>query len=275
VLSLPFSPASLFTWKAAALWVPTNLLGLGLWTTSKKTDSPLLFPAFILGVAALVHGGRLFTGTSLGAARAAGWLMAEAAGEPCTALFRSLSPSLVRWDVLFSSAALKQLVCAALFGPLVNTVLNFALYGPLIKAKLDLKRELRSHAAGIGAAGLGGGYSGYIAVSDTAVHRKIGGRDRLSCYFAAAFGGLFLLVYPLSAIVGYVPTLAIAGICVFMGLDFLYDNLVEGTRANGALGGAFAAAVVALCVYKDMLWGSLIGVAAAQVAAWWQRRKAE
>lgn len=138
VLSLQVASSALFTWKAARLWVPANLLGFGLWKTSRKTDSPLLFPAFILGIAAVVHGSRLLTGTSVASARAAGWLMAEAAGgKPCTALFQSLAPSLVRWDVLTSAAALKQLVCAALFGPLVNTVLNFALYGPLIKAKVD------------------------------------------------------------------------------------------------------------------------------------------
>jgi hypothetical protein len=150
VISVPFAAASLFTWKSASLWVPANLLGFGLWKTSRKTDSPLLFPAFILGVAAVVHAGRLATGTSVVAARAAGWLMADAAGEPCTALIRSLSPSypskdsnpsrapasssqgtaapaslsgqrsspcwkrLVRWDVLASAAAAKQLVCAAL-----------------------------------------------------------------------------------------------------------------------------------------------------------------
>ena len=32
-------------------------------------------------------------------------------------------------------------------------------------------------------------------------------------------------------------------------------------------------AVLALCVHKDMLWGSLLGVAGFQVAAWWQRQQ--
>jgi hypothetical protein len=99
----------------------------------------------------------MYTGTSVVAARSAGWFMAEAIGEPATALWRSLSPSLVRWDIIFSYAALKQLVCAALFGPLVNTVLNLALYGPMTKEPLDLRTELRSHAAGSAAAAAAGG----------------------------------------------------------------------------------------------------------------------
>ena len=78
-----------------------------------------------------MHSVRIATGTSIGAARAGGWLMAEAAGEPCTKLWQAMAPAAIRWDVMFSGEALKQLLCAALFGPLVNTVLNFllTLYG--------------------------------------------------------------------------------------------------------------------------------------------------
>ena len=272
-LGLGFSAATLFTRQAARLWVPANLLGIGLWRTSRKVDSPLLIPAFILAVSALVHGVRLASGTSVLAARGAGWLMAEAVGEPATALWRCISPSLIRWDVLFSAAALKQLVCAALFGPLVNTVLNYVLYGPMIKQKLDLKAELKSHAYGTVAAAAAGGYSNYLGLSDTAIHRKLGGLDRFSCYAAAAVGALFLIVYPLCGLVGYLPTLAIAAICVYVGCDFMYANLVEATLANGARAGLAAAAVLVVCVQKDMLTGSLLGIAGAQAYGWWQRRQ--
>ena len=185
----------------------------------------------------------------------------------------SVRPSLIRWDVLLSAPALAQLVCAALFGPLVNTVLNYVLYGPMVGQKLDLKRELRSHAAGTAAAAAAGGYSNYIGLSDVAIHRKLGGLDRRSCYLAAAVGGLFLLAYPLCGVVGYLPTLAIAAICVFVGCDFMYDNLVENTRANGARAGLAAAAVLAVCVHKDMLWGSLLGIAGTQAYRWWEGRQ--
>ena len=181
--------------------------------------------------------------------------------------------------------------------PLVNTVLNYVLYGPLIRQKLDLKtapappvdstgpphgchacptpapQELRSHALGTAAAAAAGGYSSYLGLSDSAIHRKIGGLDRFSCYFAAAVSALFLCAYPLCGLVGYLPTLAIAGICVYVGCDFLYDNLVEATRANGARAGLAAATVLAVCVWKDMLHGSLLGIAGAQACGWWQRRQ--
>ena len=122
---------------------------------------------------------------------------------------------------------------------------------------------------------MGGGYPSYLALSDTAVHRKIGGLDKLSCYLAATVSALFLLFYPLCVVVGYVPTLVIAAICVFIGLDFLHDNLIEQTRANGLKQGLAAVAVLLACVQMDMLWGSVLGVAAAQGLRWWQQRRQE
>ena len=272
-LGVGFSAATLFTRQTARLWVPANLLGVGLWQASRKIDSPLLIPSFILAVSAIVHGVRVFTGTPVMAARGAGWLMAEVVGQPASALWHSLSPSLIRWDIIFSAPALKQLVCAALFGPLVNTVLNCILYAPMVKNQLDLKTELKSHAMGTAAAAAAGGYSNYLGLSDTAIHRKLGGLDRFSCYLAAGVGALFLLAYPLCGLVGYLPTLAIASICVFVGFDFIYDNLIEATKVNGAKAGLAAATVLAICIQKDMLWGSLIGITGAQVARWWQRRQ--
>ena len=124
---------------------------------------------------------------------------------------------------------------------------------------------------GSAAASLGGGYSAYIGLSDTAIHRKIGGLDRLSCHVAVAVAALLLLAYPLYAIVGYIPTLVIASICVFLGADFLYSNLVDGWKENGAAAGLAGIGVLALCVYTDMLVGSIVGVAAFQLFGWWQR----
>ena len=100
-------------------------------------------------------------------------------------------------------------------------MLNFVLLGPMIQQKLDLKRELRGHALGQAAATLVGGYNNYVSLSDTAVHRMVGGLNRYSCYAAAAVGLLFLVAYPLAGIVGYVPNLVIAAICVYIGADFL------------------------------------------------------
>ena len=69
------------------------------------------------------------------------------------------------------------------------------------------------------------------------------------------------------------PTLVIAAICVYIGADFLWDNLVTASKQNGAPAALGSLAVLAVCVKKDMLWGSLLGIAGFQLAAWWQRQQ--
>ena len=83
--------------------------------------------------------------------------------------------------------------------------------------QVALPRELATSAAGSLVTALGGGYSNYIAVSNTAIHRKCGGKQTLSCLVAAAVALLFFIGHPLFVIVGYVPTLVVAGICVYIG----------------------------------------------------------
>ena len=153
----------------------------------------------------------------------------------------------MRWDVVLGADAMRELVCAVLFGPVVNSLLNLILIGPVVEAAIDLPRELLAHAAGSIAAAAGGGYSNYIAVSNSAIHRKCGGKDRLSCLAAAGVAALFFVVHPLFVVVGYVPTLVVAAICVYIGADFLWDNVVDAAWQAG-IGGAAASWAVRLAL---------------------------
>ena len=85
----------------------------------------------------------------------------------------------------------------------------------------------------------------------------------------------------------------IGAICVYIGADFLWDNLVEpftsalptiksATFDIGALlqgiGNALMSvigswAVLLICVKKDMLLGTVLGVAGFQIAAFFKKRK--
>jgi len=260
--------------EGAPLWLPAHALGLGLWLASSSTSHPALFPVFALSLTAATHAVRLATGTSLDEAREARWLMAEAEGKPFWTLWTGgLLSGEVDWGVLLSGEVLSTLVQAVLFGPLINTLLNLVLIGPVIGEAVDTPAELRAHAAGSAAAALGGGYSNYLAVSNTAIHLKCGGATRGSCVVGALTSLLFFLVHPLFVVVGYVPTFLAAATCVYIGADFLWDALVETARERGAVPAAACYAVFAVCYAapQGMLTGVPICVAAFQAEAAYRR----
>lgn len=242
--------------QGARLSLPAHALGLGLWLASRRTSHPALFPTFALLLTATTHIVRLATGTSLAQARTGHWLMEEAEGQPFWTLWtKGLLSGGVRWDVLMQADALKELVSAVLFGPVINTVLNLVLVEPVIGESPDVPHELRAHAAGTLAAAVGGGYSNYLAVSNTAIHIKCGGRTKASCYVGALVAALFFCVHPLFIVVGYVPTLLAAATCVYIGIDFLWDNLVS--PAFEGVGGAAAIYIIFAIMLR---FGTLNGV---------------
>ena len=87
------------------------------------------------------------------------------------------------------------------------------------------------------AAGAAGGFSAYLAVSNTAIHLKCGGTSRASCYAAAAVAALFVALPQLFAVVGYVPTLVVTAGIVTDGRDAsVYRiSVVSPAKSSGVL----------------------------------------
>ena len=120
-----------------------------------------------------------------------------------------------------------------------------------------MPQELRAHAAGTLAAAVGGGYSNYLAVSNTAIHIKCGGKTKGSCYVGALVAALFFAVHPLFVVVGYVPTLLAAATCVYIGVDFLWDNLISPAFERGVGVAAAIYIVFGIMLKFEMLKGVL------------------
>ena len=76
---------------------------------------------------------------------------------------------------------------------------------------------------------------------------------------------VLFVVHPLFIVVGYVPTLLAAATCVYIGVDFLWDNLVSSALERGVGAAAATYAVFAICLQAGMLWGVLACATAYQL----------
>ena len=70
----------------------------------------------------------------------------------------------------------------------------------------------------------------------------------------ALVAALFFAVHPLFVVVGYVPTLLAAATCVYIGVDFLWDNLVS--PAIDDAGSAVAIYIVFAIMLQFGVWAS-------------------
>ncbi len=246
------------------LWAPALALGVTLWLASRRISHPALFPCFILTVVSGTHAALLATGASLDEGRAGGWLMRPLEGRPVWALFAARDFGAIRWDVLGQADVVRELLSAALFGPIINAVLNLALIEPLVapvlSRPLELARELVAHALGTLGGIVLGAYPAYIAISTTAIHLKSGGTNRTSCWIAIATAAAFSIFHQSMALIGYVPTLVVGATCAFIGIDFLADNLAAPTLAALTRGEFVGAASTWLCFGACMRLGMLWGV---------------
>ena len=65
------------------------------------------------------------------------------------------------------------------------------------------------------------------------------------------------------------------GSCVYIGADFLYDNIIDALLSRGLQSSLASWAVLGVCLSVDMLWGVLLGVAAFQLHAAYEARAAK
>ncbi|MEW5723167.1 MAG: SulP family inorganic anion transporter [Thermodesulfobacteriota bacterium] len=210
-----FQPATL------GYWLPGFCFGLLLFAVSKAKLHFSVLPALLVGGILVFYGGLQLAGLSLPQAMERGLLLGpfpETAGK--LFLFYQLGP--VDWG------AVVQVL------PDVGTIVILSTIALLLFAsgielavgrRLDLDRELRAAGLANVLASLGGGLVGYHILSQTVLTHRLNAVSRWVGVISAACCGLTLLA-GVSA-VSYFPRAVLAGLVMFLGLDFLYEWLIK------------------------------------------------
>jgi len=189
---------------------------------SRKVRHFLVWPVAIVGVPLLFYLVVLVSGRDISVWRAGGYLLGPFPEADLLQGVPTTDISLVDWS----------LVVAQL--PIVLTVAGLSLLAALLNAtaielqsegRLDLDKELRAAGLGNLLAGAMGGQIGYPSVSMTALNAKVGGGGRGPLGIALLFLTATLLLG--ASLLEYVPTVLVGGLVAFLGINFLYQWLVE------------------------------------------------
>jgi sulfate permease, SulP family len=233
------------------LWLPGVIFGVVLFWGVLQTRNALALPGLLIAGIVVFFCILVLSGTSIDNATEKGLLLGD-------------SGSVAKWQPL-SLDELRELDSEVLFGQagnigailtmtVISLLLNVSGMEVGMRRDIDLNHELRVVGIANLLSGLLGGMIGYPALSLTSLNQRIGLGNRLSSMIAGLFC-LFVLVVGTSSL-AYAPKFLLGGLLLFLGLDFLYDWVVNGFRR---LGWVDYAAVIAILVIIA-IWGFLAGV---------------
>jgi SulP family sulfate permease len=220
----PAEMAGLFQAGVPVQWLPGLLLAVLMLLLLRRFNHFLLLPGLVLGFLVVFYVALAVGGVSLAEARAEGWLLGP---FPEGGLWRPLLPgdlALVHWPAIGGQLGS---VGTILLVSVVSLLLNASGLELVAGRDLDLNRELVAMGAANCLASLGsGGPVGYHILSISALGYRSGSPSRLIGIIAAAMSGTMLLVGP--SLLSYLPKMAVGGLLLFLGLDFLTTWLYDG-----------------------------------------------
>lgn len=232
---------------ASALWLGRRLL------------PPLSFPVLLAAAIVLIHAVRLASGTSIDAAREAGWLLNV-----------GRSADIANPVMLFHAAQAIDWRAAALAGgefiglfavTAITLLLGLVVVEVEGRLDLDLDRELRLNGLANVLVGLAGGMIGTLSVSRTLFNLRTGGTSRVGGLVA---GALCLAVLGIGTdVLVYFPVPVLGGLLVAQGVEMLEEWLVR-TRRVVPLADYVQIAIIMLAIIR---WDFLAGVAVGVVSA--------
>jgi SulP family sulfate permease len=218
----------LLTMDAAAKIGAVSVYAALIVIVSARVKHSLTLPSLVVLGIVVVYVVLAVTGTDLETARAAGWLFS----------FGNEATLWIPWDAhAWSDFDWPSLVTVLpdMIAVLAVTALALVMSGTTLDALAgtdgDLNRELRAQGiSSLGSAALGG-FVGSLSVSRSSLAHAAGADGRLAGVVCGLGAALVLLVGP--GIVAYVPKLALAGLLLFLGVQFLWKWLVRGRREMG------------------------------------------
>ena len=208
----------LFQPHALIQWLPGLIFAVLLTLVLRRYSHFLIIPAALLSAIALFYVLLWLTQISVAEATTRGLLLGSFPGGGLWQPLTLATLRQVEWPVLFAQASSMGTVVIL---SAVSLLLNASGVELATRQEIDLNRELVSTGLANLLAGLGGGLTGYPALSLSALGCKMGANSRLVGIFSSALCGAMLLAG--GALLSFFPRFILGGLVFFLGLSFLVE----------------------------------------------------
>lgn len=245
--------------ECAMYWGPALVVGFVLFIIQqKKTWSWMTSLIVMLSVAAFYLIELVAYHIPMDELRQAGWLL-QLSNSSSRDIFQFpllKSYTEIQWSVILAESFTAMVV---LFTALIGLLMNINGIETSVKEDIDPNREMQlSGFANIVSMSVGGGIVGYPAAALTAMAYQRGRPGRLTNLIIS---GLFALaLYYGLEYVSYLPRFVLGGLLISMGINFLYEWLIQGLFKFSFGDYLVILAMFITVAYQDLLYGVVMGI---------------
>lgn len=192
-----------------------------------------------------------------------GWVfdIQEASEVPFYRFYTYFDFRQTSWKAIW--ATLPSQMALVFFG-ILHVPLNVPALGVSVgEDNVDTDRELVAHGVSNVTAGLFGTVPNYLCYVNSVLFYRVGGGSRLSGLMLAGATAIVLLIGP--SPIAYLPTLVVGALIFVLGLDLIYETLVDTWHRVSRLEYITIMVIVVVMTLSDFVVGCLVGVALACV----------
>jgi sulfate permease, SulP family len=241
----------LFTSEQLTRWIPGVSFGVVLFVGVRRIRHFLALPGLLLAGLVVFFVLLVISGTSLDEATQRGLTLGDMGSTTAWHPLPVADLAQADWPAIMGQAGSIGTIVVLVA---VSLLLNVSGMELAFREDVDLNRELRVSGYGNMLSGLAGGMIGYHALSLTMLRHRTGAQGRAAGIVAGVICLIFLIAG--AAVLAHTPRPLLAGLLLFLGLDFLYEWVVQGRRKLGRVDYV----VVLLILGFIAVYGFLVGV---------------
>jgi sulfate permease, SulP family len=254
------SASRLFTVDVATRWIPGLVVAVTVLVLLRLFAHFLIIPAALLGSVVLFYLVVPLSGSSIGQAQTAGWLLGPLPGGQFWHPWMTQALGHASWGAIASQAGnIATVVVIAL----LTLLLNASGIELLMNRDVDLNRELRAAGAANLVSGAAGGVVGFHALSLSALSVISGARSRVVGLTSAVACGAVLLFG--TSLVAHLPRFVLGGLVLFLGLAFLTEWLVDSWSRLSRAEYAVVVLILLVVAFAGFLEGVALGLVMAVI----------
>ena len=249
--------ADFFEPRVLLLSLPGLVLGALILALSTRIRHSLFMPGMIVAIIAGFYLLATILGVSPSELSARGWLLGPFPAGNLWQPISSAELAAVDWPAIWSQ--LPNLVGAVVISA-IALLLNATGLELAMNRDVDLNREMRAAGVANLFSGMGAGLVGYAQLSMSALAERLGAGNRLTGLIAGAFCGLTLWLG--GSALGFVPTVVLGSLLVYLGLSFLWQWVIEAYSRLPRVDYLIVLVILVIIATVGFLQGVIVGIAA-------------